>query len=552
MRHANANSARPHLSLLTVSKIPASTFSHPMSLCYLACDELQQKLVINCGLFADQNLVEIELPITGSKEQIDFLIAGTGILNFIDLAATISDWNMPPVALFIIAEENYATMSKKLRYHPRVGQSIFACNASSSESIEAGLKACHEFFEERAKIKFIHALTADYTTNNISPRWLFQSLMEHLDEYIYFKDKDSKFLAVSNYLATQCGKEGPQEVIGLSDFDLFDSAHSQEAYDDERKIALGEISELSKEELIQIDGGVTWVASKKLPLRTRSDYLAGSFGLSRNITQQKDLRDKLEASNERMQSELLLARKMQETLMQQRAPCFLKSETLCGLEIGTKYAASFHLSGDFYSILKTDDDHAAILIADVMGHGVRAAMVTTMIQLAVHQLSDYLNEPAEYMSRLNAMLHHSIKAAGQTIFVTAAYCYIDLKNQQMTYVQAGASHGIFVPSLKSDERPRSFDRKKISPALGLLPSTEYTEAGIPLKSGDEIILFTDGVIEASFEDEEFGEHRLTECLAKHRKDSVAEMINCLLADIANFTKTEQLEDDICILGLKVQ
>ena len=108
MRHANANSARPHLSLLTVSKIPASTFSHPMSLCYLACDELQQKLVINCGLFADQNLVEIELPITGSKERIDFLIAGTGILNFIDLAATISDWNMPPVALFIIAEENYA------------------------------------------------------------------------------------------------------------------------------------------------------------------------------------------------------------------------------------------------------------------------------------------------------------------------------------------------------------------------------------------------------------------------------------------------------------
>jgi sigma-B regulation protein RsbU (phosphoserine phosphatase) len=524
-----------------------------MSLCHLACDASHLRLIAKCALFSDHDLLEIELPITGSKAQIDLLIAGPSVDGFTDLAATISDWNTPPVALFIIPAERYEVLSERLHYHPRVGRSIFTCNANSTESIEAGLKACHEFYTKRSTFTFTHAMSANFTTNNISHRWLFQSLMEHLDEYIYFKDKDSKFLAVSNYLATQCGKLHPQEVLGLSDFDLFDSQHSKEALIDEQKLASGELNELSKEELVEVDGGgVAWVASRKLPLLTRSNYLAGTFGLSRNITQQKEMRDRLQASNERMQSELLLARKMQETLMQQAVPDFPKMDARYGLEIATKYAASFHLSGDFYSIVKTDNNHAAILIADVMGHGVRAAMVTTMIQLAVHQLSDHLSEPAEYMRRLNTMLHHSINAAGQTIFATAAYCYIDLTSGQMTYVQAGASHGIFVSNLTRETVPKSFDRDKISPALGLLPRAEYTEATIDLKSGDEILLYTDGVIEASLGDEEFGEDRLAQFLAMHRKDCVGDMVDCLVSDIARFTMTEHLEDDICILGLKVQ
>lgn len=523
-----------------------------MSLCHLACDESQQRLITDCALFKEHSLVELKLPITGSKAQIDLLIAGTKISNFIDLAATISDWNMPPVALFIIPAQDYEVVAEKLHFHPRVGRSIFACNAESVESIQNGLKACHEFYHKRAAIKFTNAVSSNYTTDNISPRWLFQSLMEHLDEYIYFKDKDSKFLAVSNYLVTQCGKKHPQEVLGLSDFDLFDSKHSKEAFIDENKLASGEICELSKEELVEVDGDLTWVASRKLPLRTRSKYLAGSFGLSRNITQQKDMRDRLEASNERMQAELLLARKMQETLMRQNIPPFSKSKNQCGLEISTKYAASFHLSGDFYSIIKTDENHAAILIADVMGHGVRAAMVTAMIQLAVHQLCDYFSQPKEYMQHLNNMLHNSIKSAGQTIFATAAYCYIDLRSKQMTYVQAGGSHGIFVPGNATTQKPRAFDSSNICPALGLLPETRYMESTIELNVGDEVLLYTDGIIEASLGEEEYGEARLTQFLIDHQQDNVSEMMNFLVSEVSNFTKSDQLDDDMCMIGLKVQ
>ena len=65
-------------------------------------------------------------------------------------------------------------------------------------------------------------------------------MMEHLDEYIYFKDNNSRFLAVSRYLVESCGKSDPSEIIGQTDFEFFDAEHAQEAYDDERKIATGE------------------------------------------------------------------------------------------------------------------------------------------------------------------------------------------------------------------------------------------------------------------------------------------------------------------------
>ncbi|HAV13861.1 MAG TPA: hypothetical protein DCX06_10290 [Opitutae bacterium] len=520
-----------------------------MAICHLACDESQQRLIQDCALFHESDIREIELPITGQTVEIDLLIAGSGITNFIDLAATISDWNIPPATLFIIKDEVYADLSNRLHYHPRIGRSIFHCRASSTTAILEGLKACHQFYTERSKIAFVNSASGHYTTNNISPRWLFQTLMEHLDEYIYFKDTDSKFLAVSRYLTESCGKKSPSEILGLRDFDLFDSAHSKEAYQDERKIALGEIHELYKEEKVIHNGHVTWVATRKLPLHTRSNYLAGSFGLSRDITKSKDLHDKLEEAHERMHSELLLARKMQESSMQQSIPLFNASSGSSKLEIATHYRPSFHLSGDFYSISKAEDGNAMILIADVMGHGVRAAMVTAMIQLAVQQLSDLSNQPSLYMARLNEMLHHTIQSAGQILFATAAYCYIDLNNNQLSYVQAGGNHGLHLS--KAKHRCNKFNGTTIAPALGLLPNSEYISNEIDLNPGDEIILYTDGIIEASNGRSDFGERSLQDFFTNNQIDQLDDKMDRLLSSLEQFTGSKQLEDDLCLIGLRI-
>ena len=318
-----------------------------MSICYLDCDASLSRQIQSYPGFSEAEIIEVELPITASEFDIDLLIAGPDVKNLERLTATVSDWNLPPATLCIIDESEFDQQVDLLSHHPRVGRSIFF-SKNTPEAIQVGLDQTYGFHQKRASLNIDNSISGNYTTNNISPRWLFQTMMEHLDEYIYFKDGHSKFLAVSRYLAESCGKKEPSDVLGLCDFDLFDHQHAQEAYSDERRIATGELKELNKEEGIFRNGKFAWVASRKLPLHTRSNYLAGSFGLSRDITEEKELHEKLEQNHERMHAELLLARNLQDTLIQQKVPAFLDSEGRNTLEIATKYIPSFHLSGDFF------------------------------------------------------------------------------------------------------------------------------------------------------------------------------------------------------------
>ncbi|MDP4644908.1 MAG: SpoIIE family protein phosphatase [Opitutales bacterium] len=519
-----------------------------MAICYIGCDASLIELIKSVPDFNEQEILEVQFPITASELEIDVLIAGPRSANLPRLAATISDWNLPPAALFILPVEGYDDAVEVLRHHPRMGRSIDFC-PNEKDAVLAGIQRAHTFFTKRASLKIDNSLSGNYNTNNISPRWLFQTMMEHMDEYIYFKDSESKFLAVSRYLSDSCGKDQPSDVLGMRDFDFFDRQHAEDAYHDERKIATGEIGELYKEEQILKDGKVAWVASRKLPLHTRSNSLAGSFGLSRDVTEEKELHQKLERNHERMQSELLLARNLQSTLMQQSVPTFDGADGAAGLELATKYIPSFHLSGDFFSIIKTKDGGAAILVADVMGHGVRAAMVTAMIQIAVQQLQDYACQPAEFMTRLNEMMRSTLQPIGETIFATAVYSYIDLDKKQLTYAQAGARHGIYVPSASNEAVV--FESSSISPALGLIPDVQFAESTQSLEAGDEIILYTDGIIEAAMGDEEYSEKRMINFLMEHRRDNLPDMLNELLNSVATFTKTKELDDDVCLIGLRV-
>lgn len=521
-----------------------------MSVCYIDCEPALAQQIHNFPLFSEYEVVEAHFPITACKLKIDLLITGPKVGRLAKLAATVSDWNIPPACLFILSDTaDYETTREQLLHHPRVGRSIFICK-DTAEQIEAGLAAILAFYEKRESLEIDHSISGNYSTNNISPRWLFHSLMEHLDEYIYFKDADSRFLAVSRYLAESCGFSSPSEVLGQTDFGLFDSNHAKEAFADERMIATGELQELYKEENVKKGDQNIWVASRKLPLRTRSNYLAGSFGLSRDITEEKALQKRLEENNERMQSELLLAKNLQSTLMRTNVPTFHNKRGVTALELANKYIPSFHLSGDFYSVKKTQSGGAAILVADVMGHGVRAAMVTAMIQIAVQQLHPYAEQPAEFMSRLNDMMQRTMQSIGQTIFATAIYCYLDLEQKQLTYAQAGARHGVYVPASDS-ERAVIFPIAGISPALGLIPGTEYTETTQSLHTDDEIILYTDGIIEAAMDEEEYSEARLVQFLVEHRRDDLQEMLDTLLQSVQDFTHSTELDDDACLIGMRI-
>jgi diguanylate cyclase (GGDEF)-like protein/PAS domain S-box-containing protein len=109
-------------------------------------------------------------------------------------------------------------------------------------------------------------------------------MLEYAAEAIYFKDLQSRFVAVSRALATMHDRE-PEELLGLTDFDLFTAEHASAAYADEQQVIATGISMLGKEEReTWPDRGDTWVTSNKRPLRDLDGHIIGTFGISRDIT----------------------------------------------------------------------------------------------------------------------------------------------------------------------------------------------------------------------------------------------------------------------------
>jgi len=127
---------------------------------------------------------------------------------------------------------------------------------------------------------------------------LLHALLGGVQDYIYFKDRESRFIALSQSLVLAFGKQSAAEVIGLRDFDFFADAHARPAYEDEQRImATGEPMHDKLEQEFWPNGRVTFVRTTKLPLRNESGEIIGIYGLSKDVTAQRQLEEELERVN---------------------------------------------------------------------------------------------------------------------------------------------------------------------------------------------------------------------------------------------------------------
>lgn len=131
-------------------------------------------------------------------------------------------------------------------------------------------------------------------------RDLLRALMENLSESIYFKDENSRFLRVSKSKARRSGLRDPAEAVGKTDFDFFRPEDARSAYEDEQEIMRTEQPIVGKEEMhVWPDGRTSWVSTSKLPLRDKKGNVIGTFGISHDITEQKQALQALRASEYR-------------------------------------------------------------------------------------------------------------------------------------------------------------------------------------------------------------------------------------------------------------
>ena len=236
------------------------------------------------------------------------------------------------------------------------------------------------------------------------------------------------------------------------------------------------------------------------------------------------------------EQEISEARSIQQGFLPKEIP------QLPGYEIACAWQSAGVVSGDYFDVLPFNPDALGLCIADVAGKGLSAALLMSNLQALVRGLAAPSLPPDELCLRLNALLHRNMEGDR---FVTFFYAQLDGPARRLRYVNAGHNPPILLHRDGSHHR-----LKEGGGVLGVFTDQTFASDFIHLQPSDRLILFTDGVTEATNGSEEFGEQRLLKLLEANRTSNAAEIKDKILNALADFNRANW-HDDATLLILAV-
>jgi sigma-B regulation protein RsbU (phosphoserine phosphatase) len=240
-----------------------------------------------------------------------------------------------------------------------------------------------------------------------------------------------------------------------------------------------------------------------------------------------------------IETELETARQIQSSILPAGVP------ELEQLRIAASYQPMTGVAGDFYQFVRSDNNHLGVLVADVSGHGIPAALISSMIKVAMQSVTVHADDPAQVLAGLNRIL--ASEAQGQ--FASAAYVWIDTENRNALYSAAGH------PPLLCWRNTRGEMQRIESNGLlfGVGPDSEYPVCSVPLERSDRFLLYTDGVTETeNAAGEAFGDRQLEQVVRKHRLQPAAELSRQVLSELQRWRPAAvNQQDDITLIVVDV-
>jgi serine phosphatase RsbU (regulator of sigma subunit) len=267
-----------------------------------------------------------------------------------------------------------------------------------------------------------------------------------------------------------------------------------------------------------------------------------------------DRTSQLRAKNEQMEADLKMAREIQVAILPQSYPTFPKNAAAeqNALRFSHHYNPTETLGGDFFTVLALSDTEAGVFICDVMGHGVRSALVTTMVRALVEELAHEASDPGKLLTRINRDLSAMLKQAGTPMFTTAFYIVADVGRGELRYAKAGHPNPLHFQRATGTVEPVRCAPGTTGPALGMLAQTVYQTNREPLGVGDWVLLFTDGAFEVVGENnQDFDQKQLLALARQNAACSPEQLIQTLLAEIQRFSGASTFDDDVCFIGMEV-
>ena len=285
------------------------------------------------------------------------------------------------------------------------------------------------------------------------------------------------------------------------------------------------------------------------------ETLAGDLAVmtSRVLRYHRELEAEVAAKTAVIREDLEMAREFQSALLPSVYPDVppLEVTNPLRLKFAHFYQPATTVGGDFFDLIELDENRVGVLIADVMGHGARSALITAILRALVRNHASIAGDPGVFLSELNRHLHELISRSGQSLFVTAFYIVLDTRKGLASWAVSGHPAPLRVRrgSGKAPE-PLWFESPR-QPALGLVPEFSYRAYESPLYAGDVFLLFTDGSVEAENPaGEPFGLKRLAASMDEALDGPMAAMPAKIVCDVTFFQKRKQYEDDVCIVAIE--
>jgi sigma-B regulation protein RsbU (phosphoserine phosphatase) len=262
----------------------------------------------------------------------------------------------------------------------------------------------------------------------------------------------------------------------------------------------------------------------------------------------------LQERNAQLQADLNLAREIQLSLLPQEYPRFPRAAApeTSAIHFCHRYLPADSIGGDFFDILPIADHTAGVFICDVMGHGVRAALITAVIRGLVEELKSFGADPGQFMTQLNRALLSILEKSRFPLFASAFYLVLDLNKSEIRHATAGHPSPLLLPAGGRDPI-HSLHHTRPGAALGLFDDTQYTTDHRPLSSGDRVFLYTDGLYEVpNASHDHYGEERLLDAIQARCSLPTPQLFDELLADIRRHAGREPFLDDICLVGVDAE
>ncbi|MGH9873936.1 MAG: PP2C family protein-serine/threonine phosphatase [Pyrinomonadaceae bacterium] len=239
----------------------------------------------------------------------------------------------------------------------------------------------------------------------------------------------------------------------------------------------------------------------------------------------------------RLEGQLEVARQVQLELLPARDP------QLEGYDISAYNFPTEEVSGDYYDWVQIYDDQIGLVIADVSGKGVPAALLMAFLRASLRAATHIGYSPHVSMAKVNYLLWESIE---RNQFVTAFYGILDVTNKTLTYTNAGHNPPIL---LKQNGDFKFIDRGSIP--LGMFRDTRYHEYYLTTEPDDVLMLYTDGVTEAQNpQGEEFGRDRLAQAVKTNRQLGARELITAVHTEVLEWTDGRGATDDVTFFVIK--